>query len=98
MQWRIQDFPEEGASTPQGGGHQRTILPNFPKNCVKLKEFGPPGGCMSLAPSPLRSTTVMKYKMSQFTVMNIILNDIVNDKNGHNIVNDNNQQHYKHLY
>ena len=26
--------------------------------------------------------------MSQFTVMNTIMNDIVNDKKGHNIVND----------
>ena len=25
-----------------GGGRQHTILPNFPKNCMKLKEFGPP--------------------------------------------------------
>ena len=41
-QWRIQDFPEEGA--PTLGGRQHTILPNFPKNCMKLKEFGPPGG------------------------------------------------------
>ena len=35
-------------------GH--TILPNFPKNCMKLKEFGP-GGRASLAPpldSPLQ--------------------------------------------
>ena len=40
IQWRIQDFPEEGAPTPQGGQH--TILPKFPKNCMKLKEFGPP--------------------------------------------------------
>ena len=23
-----------------GGGRQHTILPNFPKNCLKLKEFG----------------------------------------------------------
>ena len=42
-QWRIQDFPEEGAPTPQGG-RQHTILSNFPKNCMKLKEFGPRGG------------------------------------------------------
>ena len=41
-QWRIQDFPEEGAPTPQGG-RQHTISPKFPKNCMKLKEFGPPG-------------------------------------------------------
>ena len=26
------------------GGRQHTILANFPKNCMKLKEFGPPGG------------------------------------------------------
>ena len=38
-QWRIQDFPEEGAPTPRG--HQHTILPNFLTNCMKLKEFGP---------------------------------------------------------
>ena len=43
MQWRIQDFPEEGAPTPQGG-RQHMILPIFPENCMKLKEFGPPGG------------------------------------------------------
>ena len=41
-QWRIQDFPKEGVPTPRG--HQHTILPNFPKKCMKLKEFGPPGG------------------------------------------------------
>ena len=43
IQWRIHDFPEEGAPTPRGG-RQHTILPNFPKNCMKLKEFGPGGG------------------------------------------------------
>ena len=31
-----------GAKLGGGGGHQRTVLPNFPKNCMKLKEFGPP--------------------------------------------------------
>ena len=46
-QWRIQDFPEEGASTLHGG-RRHMILPNFPKNCLKLKEFGPGGA--SLAP------------------------------------------------
>ena len=42
-QWRIQDLTEEGAPTLQGGS-QHTILLNFIKNCMKLKEFGPPGG------------------------------------------------------
>ena len=36
-------FPRGGgANSP--GGRQHTILPKFPKNCMKLKEFGPPGG------------------------------------------------------
>ena len=36
-------FPRGGgANSP--GGCQHTILPNFPKNCMKLKEFGPRGG------------------------------------------------------
>ena len=46
-------FPRGGgANSP--GGRQHTILPNFPKNCMKLKEFGPRG-----RPSrpPLRSST-----------------------------------------
>ena len=35
-------FPRGGgAKSP--GGRQHTILPNFPKNCMKLKEFGPGG-------------------------------------------------------
>ena len=37
-QWRIQDFPEVR------GNLQPSIFPNFPNNCMKLKEFGPPGG------------------------------------------------------
>ena len=35
-------------------GRQHTILPNFPKNCMKLKEFGPKGARPS---RPLRSAT-----------------------------------------
>ena len=56
-QWRIQDFPEVGAPTLHGG-RQHMILPTFPKNCMKLKEFGPRAGRASLAPPPLRSYTV----------------------------------------
>ena len=52
-------FPRGGVPTPGGGQHM--ILPNFPKNCMKLKEFGSPGrgGHASLAPPPhpLRSST-----------------------------------------
>ena len=36
-------FPRGGgANSP--GGRQHTILPKFPKNCMKFKEFGPRGG------------------------------------------------------
>ena len=37
-------FPRGGGANSPGGGHQHAILPNFPKNCMNLKEFGPPGG------------------------------------------------------
>ena len=48
VQWRIQDFPKVGA--PALGGRQHMILPNFPKSCMKLKEFGPLGGAPPLDP------------------------------------------------
>ena len=36
-------FPRGGgANSP--GGRQHIIWPNFPKNCMKLIEFGPPEG------------------------------------------------------
>ena len=35
-------FPRGGGANL--GGHQHTILRNIPKNCMKLKEFGPMGG------------------------------------------------------
>ena len=62
MQWQIQDFPKVGVPTLQGGC-QHTILSNFPKNCMKLNEFGPLVGCASLTPyplPPLRSTNDKK--------------------------------------
>ena len=39
-QWRIQDFPQGGAPTPKIA----IIFQIFAKNCMKMKEFGPPGG------------------------------------------------------
>ena len=47
-----------GANPPGGGVRKYTILPNFSKNCIEFKEFGPPGfGRASLSPPPLRSAT-----------------------------------------
>ena len=39
LQWRIQDFPQGGAPTPKIA----IIFQIFAKNCMKMKEFGPPG-------------------------------------------------------
>ena len=39
-QWRIQDFPRGGAPTPKIA----IIFHIFAENCMKMKEFGPPGG------------------------------------------------------
>ena len=46
-QWRIQDFPQEGTPSPEGG-RQPIIWPIFPKNCMKMKKFR--AGGTSLAP------------------------------------------------
>ena len=51
-------FSQGGASTIRGGGwgeggRQHMILPKFPENCMKMKEFRPPGACNTRA--PLRS-------------------------------------------
>ena len=54
-QWRIQDFPEEGALTLKGG-RQPIIWPIFPKNCMKMKKFLARGGALGTRP-PLRSAT-----------------------------------------
>ena len=64
-QWRIQDFPEEGAPTLQGG-RQHTILPNFPKNCMKLKEFGPGGARPKFyyVDPPLQTPSFLQYRIS----------------------------------
>ena len=45
-QWRIQDFPQRGAPTPE----ITIIFQIFAENCMKMKDFGPPGGHASLAP------------------------------------------------
>ena len=46
-QWRIQDFLEGGAPIPKLG----LFCNFFAENCMKMKEFGPPGVSLS----PLRS-------------------------------------------
>ena len=45
-QWRIQDFPQEGGPTPKIA----IIFQIFAENCMKMKEFGPPGGASLVPP------------------------------------------------
>ena len=49
MQWRIQDFPQGGAPTPKIA----IIFQIFAENCMKMKEFGPPGGARVPGAPPL---------------------------------------------
>ena len=43
IQWRIQDFPEEGAPTPRGGTNIR-FCQIFPKTAWNWKNLDPGGG------------------------------------------------------
>ena len=58
-QWRIQDFPQWGAPTPKIA----IIFHIFAENCMKMKEFGPQGGRVSLVP-PLGSANVSNWPSS----------------------------------
>ena len=60
-----------GANSSREGGRQHRNLPNFPKTCMKLKEFGSPGGRASLAP-PLRSASE--------TIIYVTACDVWNDR------------------
>ena len=50
-------FPRGGCANPRGRG-QHTILPNFPKKCMKLKEFGLGGGPAFLVYLPRSANAV----------------------------------------
>ena len=43
MQWRIQDFPDDGGVNPQAGDANLLFGQIFPENCIKIKEIGPRG-------------------------------------------------------
>ena len=67
-------FPVGGGTNPPGGGRQHMILPNFAKNCMKLRKFwalGPPKtaiagggqkhvGCQAGGKHPTRILLVMQ--------------------------------------
>ena len=68
FQWRIQDFPEEGALTPKGGGAPTYYLANF---CQKMHEneeiLGQRGGGRGTRAPPLRSAAAFTYKIMKLT-------------------------------
>ena len=43
-QWRIQDFPDGGATTPEGGCANLLFRESFARHYMKMKEFGSRGG------------------------------------------------------
>ena len=60
LQWRIQDFPQGGgAPTPKNA----IIFQFFAENCMKMKEFEPPGGARPWRP-PLDPPMV--YRLLDF--------------------------------
>ena len=67
MQWRIQDFPQGGAPTPKSA----IIFQFFAENCMKMKEFGPPGGGRASLAPPLGSANgmVIEHDEAQSTTM-----------------------------
>ena len=71
FQWRIQDFPEEGALTPEEGGYQPIIWSIFPENCMKMKKFWARGGdaCPSRPPSLDPPLHLWKYKKCLYSML-----------------------------
>ena len=81
FQWRIQDFPEEGALTQRGGGRKPIIWPTFPKNCMKMKKFSAGGGARPSRP-PLDPPLCSKHIFSCTTVLPSKENFLISKKTG----------------
>ena len=63
------------------GGRQHTILPKFPKNCMKLKEFGPRGGGGVPCANPFRSATgiylILHFHTFSFSISVIQMKSVI---------------------
>ena len=58
-QWRIQDFPEEGAPTPQGGAPTYEIA-KFSEKLHEIERIWTPGGGARPSRPPLRSANACR--------------------------------------
>ena len=72
-QWRIQDFPQRGAPTPKIA----IIFQIFAKNCMKMKEFGPPRGAR-VPGAPLRSANENWLTINTTEMFTIIIQNLCN--------------------
>ena len=70
--------PRLGVPTLSGGFCQHTILSNFPKNCMKLEEFGSPGGARPSRPH--RSATACRRKCTNAPRIRLVGHVITNPK------------------
>ena len=68
IQWRIQDFPQGGAPTPKSA----IIFQFFAENCMKMKEFGPPGGAR-VPGAPLGSANDIYIYISFKRLLSILM-------------------------
>ena len=64
LQCRSRISPRRGHQLPGGGGHQHTNLPNFPKNCMKLKEFGRMSLTLPLDPPLSLYSPLKRYEVN----------------------------------
>ena len=76
-QWRIQDFPEEGAPTPQGGAPTYGFA-KISQKPHEIERIWTPGGGARVPCAPLRSATgdyiVIQIRSNNYLFYSILLN------------------------
>ena len=84
-QWRIQDFPQGGAPTTKIA----IIFQIFAKNCMKMKEFRPPGGGGARPWRPPLDPPMLGYILSllKMSQMNLFPSRTINRLTGTHFLN-----------
>ena len=80
IQWRIQDFPGEGAPTPKGGA-PTYYLANFSRKLHENKEIWGHRGGARLSRPPLRSPTAIFMQYSSYVLVGGLCYCGYSDKN-----------------